>query len=250
MFSTWREFYQSDLQGVYLLWVVPAIFLIYWLLSRPRGDRAVEPRAVAFLNVYAPLFVIETILDPFISGPVVRHFGIAEPFATYCMLPFVLLGDFRVYLLVFYLMAVERGVANAVVRAALWTLIVPLFAWSATRFLTARYGEMPSQTIWIAYESGFLAITLFLLFSWLPSRVDRRRFELLEYLQALLRYVALYYTLWLLADLLIVFGGYDFAWGLRAIPNQLYYSFWIPAAYMWFFSPRYAAMRRQVHAAR
>jgi len=250
MFPSWQAFYQSDLQSVYALWVVPLVFLVYWLLSRPDGTRAVDPRAISFLNVYAPVFVVETVLDPWATGPFARWLGLGETLSTYWMLPFVLLGDFRVYLLIFFLLGPERGVGRAVARAASWTLVVPVIAWTATQALNNYYGELPSQTIWIAYETAFFAVAVFLTYTLIPSRCDPRSFELLEYLQALTRYVALYYALWVVADLLIVVGRRDFGWGLRAVPNQLYYSFWVPAAYFWFFSARYAATRRPVHRSR
>jgi hypothetical protein len=59
MLATWREFYQSDLQSVYALWLVPAFFMLYWLLSRPSSScGGVEPRATIFLDVYAPVSVV------------------------------------------------------------------------------------------------------------------------------------------------------------------------------------------------
>jgi hypothetical protein len=249
-FATWHELYQSDLQSLYALWAAPVLFLFYWLLSRPRGERAVDARAISFVNAYAPLFAVETLLDPFATGPLLRWLGTAEPLATAWMIAFVLLGDFRVYLLVFFILAPERGAGSAVARAAAWTMVVPVFAYSATQLLGQWHARLPEQTIWIVYEAGFFAVAVFLSLYRLPSLLGPRRFEVLEYLQALLRYVATYYALWALADLLIVVGGYDFGWGLRAIPNQLYYSFWIPFAYVSFFSPRYAAISRAVHTAR
>ena len=47
-------------------------------------------------------------------------------------------------------------------------------------------------------------------------------------LRRLLVYVAVYYGLWAASDELILYGGLDAGWGLRVLPNQLYYSFWIP----------------------
>ena len=61
MFATWREFYQSDLQSVYALWLVPA-------------------------------FVIETVLDPYVTGPLLRWLSVEEPDATLCRWLFALLG--------------------------------------------------------------------------------------------------------------------------------------------------------------
>ena len=112
------------------------------------------------------------------------------------------------------------------------------------------YGELPSQSIWILYELGFVAMALFLDFAVIPARFDLRRFEVQQYLRALVRYVALYYALWATADLLILRRNADWAWALRVIPNQLYYGFWVPFAYMKFFSPRYAATRMSVQRSR
>jgi hypothetical protein len=250
MYRTWADFYQSDAQSVYALWIAPAFFLLYWLLSRPYKRIGVEPRAAWFLNVYAPLFMIESVADPYVTGPLLRHFGIEGDAATACMVAFVLIGDFRVYLLLFYVMTPERGAIAAFLRAAAWTMVVPLFAVGALYGLKARYGELPAQSVWILYELGFVAMALFLDLVVIPARLDRRRFEVHQYLRALVRYVALYYALWATADLLIVRRGADWAWALRVIPNQLYYAFWVPFAYLSFFSPRYAATSRPTHRSR
>lgn len=246
----WADFYRSDLQSVYALWVAPAFFLLYWLLSRSSGRPGVEPRATSFLNVYAPLFAIETVIDPFATGPLLRWLHVEEPMTRYSMVAFVLLGDFRVYLLILFVLAPERGAAGAVVRAGLWTLVVPLFAWTANGLLESSFGKLPSQAIWIVYELGFVAVALFLELRVLPVSLGLRRFETHQYLRALVRYVELYYALWATADLLIVLRGLDWGWALRVIPNQLYYAFWVPFAYLSFFSPRYAMTERSIHASR
>jgi hypothetical protein len=51
-------------------------------------------------------------------------------------------------------------------------------------------------------------------------------------------YVAVYYALWALADVLILVGRLDAGWGLRVIPNQLYYALYLPFVYFRFFSRR------------
>ncbi len=250
MAESWADFYQSDLQSVYAAWVVPAFFLLCWLLSRPVGRPAVEPRAAAFMNVYAPLFAIETLVDPVATGPLLRWLALDERAGTYFVVPFVLLGDFRVYLLIFYVLAPERGVRSALLRAARWTLLVPIVAVSVTSWLSAERGRMPAQTIWIVYESAFFVVILFFELRVIPNAVGLRRFEVRQYLGAVVRYVALYYALWATADLLIVLRGWDLGWALRVIPNQLYYGLWIPFAYLSFYSPRYAPTRSAVHSSR
>jgi hypothetical protein len=94
-----------------------------------------------------------------------------------------------------------------------------------------------------------VAVALFLEMRVLPG-LGLRRFEAHQYLRALLRYVELYYALWATADLLIVSRVLDWGWALRVIPNQLYYAFWVPFAYLSFFSPRYAATTGAAHASR
>src|SRR5689334_11420538 len=65
MYRTWAQFYQSDAQSVYAPWIAPTLFLAYWLLGRATRRGGVEPRAFSFMNVYAPLFAIETMIDPY-----------------------------------------------------------------------------------------------------------------------------------------------------------------------------------------
>jgi len=250
MYRTWAEFYQSDAQSVYAPWIVPTLFLAYWLLGRATRRGGVEPRAFSFMNVYAPLFAIETMIDPYATGPLLRRLGIEGDATTYWMVPFVLLGDFRVFLLLFYVIDPDRGVWRGVTRAVAWTLVVPLFAVGALQALQARYGTLPSTSIWILYELGFVAMAMFLDFVVVPRELALRRFEVQQYLRALVRYVALYYALWVTADLLILFRDADRAWALRVVPNQLYYGFWVPFAYLTFFSPRYSASKRPTQRSR
>ncbi len=47
------------------------------------------------------------------------------------------------------------------------------------------------------------------------------------------RFVVLYYSLWASADLLILTTGLDLGYGLRVIPNLLYYGGLI-ATFAWF----------------
>jgi hypothetical protein len=240
MFASWREFYESDLQSVYALWLVPAFFMLYWLLSRPYGRLGVEPRAASFLNVYAPLFAIETVIDPFVTGPLLRELSVEDPQAAFCRYAFVLIGDFRVYLLVLFVLDPQRGARHAIVRAVRWTLVAPIAASAAQLALRSRYGLLPPETMGLLHETGFFLLMLFFLARIVPRATDLRRFEVRQYVGALVRFVALYQALWAGADLLIVRFGVDWGWALRSVPNQLYYAFWVPYAYLSFFSPQYA----------
>jgi hypothetical protein len=153
------------------------------------------------------------------------------------MVAFVLLGDFRVLLLVLRL---ARPQTRWLRDAALWTLPVPLLAWAVESDARSRWPALPDQTIWLVYELGFLALALVwrnvLVPRWAAEEDSRR----LGFLRDVLGYAAVYYALWAFADVLIMVFGLDVGWALRIVPNQLYYAFWVPFVFFWFFGRRAA----------
>jgi hypothetical protein len=244
--DSWQSLYASDAQALYAVCAIPAAFLIVLVIDVVRRpDRAaVEPRASGFLRAYALVFTVETLLDPIAGGPLLRRLGVAdEPVAMVVVFFFVLLGDFRVFVLLFGLGARRAGrpLGRVLLEAAAWTLVVPLATLVAHRALTALFGDLPGQTVWLTYELGFLAMTAVLWTRVLPARVPASAPRLRAYLRAVLAYVAAYYALWAAADVLILTTGADAAWALRMIPNQLYYALWVPFVYGLGFSRRYAA---------
>jgi hypothetical protein len=213
--ATWAAWYAGDLQGVYALLVVPAIFLAYLLLLGRRGAGSGVRR---FMFLYCLAFTLETLLDPIATGLLVRN---AAPLAaTAVSLLFVLLGDFRVLLLVF-LCCGELDGRRAVTRAALFTLPVPLLAFLTNAALDALAGPVSGQVLWLSHELLFVVLALGLL----------AHFGSDPFVRGALLYVVAYYALWASSDVLIL-QGFDLAWLLRAVPNQLYYSFWTP--FVWF----------------
>ncbi len=252
-FATWQELYASDVQSLYALCVVPLLFLVFLLVGarRRQGRTGVEPRAAVFLRAYALVFTLETMLDPLAGGPVLRWLGLADrPVVTVVGFFFVLLGDFRVFVLIFELAAIDAGrtIGAALVEAAAWTFVVPVVTLVAHRTLTALRGEQPGQALWLIYELGFLVMALVLRERVVPARVPRS--PLRAYLRAVLAYVALYYGLWAAADVLILATGADAAWALRIVPNQLYYALYVPFVYVLAFSRRYAATRSSTQPSR
>jgi hypothetical protein len=251
-FATWQDLYDSELQGLYGLIAVPILFLIYRLVrGRPSGG--LLPAAGAFVDAYAIIFALETIIDPIVGGPLARALGIADgPGATVILVLFVLLGDLRVYLLLFGLLAVAAGRrwTVALARAAAWTLLVPAGAYALNTALHAAASGIPSSSIWPIYEALFMIVALLLRGRVVDTRVVPLRPALHRYLRAMLLYVAVYYGAWFVADLLIQIGGLDVGWLLRVVPNQLYYALWVPVVYGAFFSRWYQSTRASTHAAR
>jgi hypothetical protein len=257
-FPTWQALYQSELQGAVAVIVVPLLFLVYLAWADEPAAAGVVPSAARFVRAWAGTFAVLSIVDPLATGPLMRLLGVADaPVATVTMIAFVLLGDFRVFLLVFTLMTYagtrhDRRVADpltaardalrivpprAVLAAALAMLIVPVVAFSVDALLRTRYPQLPSQSIWLAYEIAFLVLALVLRSLIVPARVPAATPRLQTYLRTVLAYVAVYYALWAAADVIIL-SGFDVGWALRMVPNQLYYALFVPFAYGSFFARR------------
>lgn len=233
--STFHDFYKSDLQSVYALWIVPVLFLGYLLFS-PEARASLRSSQVwrRFLYVYGVVFALETILDPFATGPFVRWLGVGDSgLGTVIPLSFVLLGDFRVFLLIFGMARLARpegSLAPAFLESAAWTFIVPIVAYAVNSALHSARPDLPAQTIWLVYELAFLCIAIWLRVGVIPRRVPTDS-ALRRGLQAVATYAAVYYALWASADVLILAFGLDAGWALRVIPNQLYYAFFLPFVY-------------------
>lgn len=243
------DFYKSDLQATYALWVVPLAFLVY--LGLTRGARAADADG-RFVRAYAWFFAVETIVDSLATGPLSRWLGIAGTAAgTVVMVAFVLLGDFRVLLLLVRLARPSLRPLQLAAEAALWSLPVPLAAVAAENVLQAAAGPFPEQTIWLVYELAFFVFALFLRQVLLPDWLDTDEGPRLGLLQSVATYVAVYYALWAISDVLILVLGLDAGWLLRVVPNQLYYGVYVPFAYFRFFrSADQASSRTPAQASR
>ena len=250
--ASWQQLYASELQGVWAQWVVPALFLVF-LGTRGQAAGGMAPRAAPFVRAYAVVFALETMLDPFAGGPLLRWLGLAGGGAqTAVMVLFVLVGDFRVFLLASVLGAPAgdgRLRVRDVAAACGWTLVVPIVAVAGEAAVRATVVAPPEQAIWIVYEIAFVVMALVWRHAIVPARVPPERVAVRAYLQALWGYVAIYYALWAAADLLIV-AGLDAGWALRLVPNQLYYAWYVPFVYWRFFSSLYAATSSSTHASR
>jgi len=236
--ASWEAFYKSDAQGLYALVVGPIAFLV-WLAARGwwRGA-GLEPTVAPFVRGWAIVFAAVALLDPIATGPL-----------GWPLLPFVLLGDYRVLAFVLVVMEPGRARGVALAEAAAWTLVVPVSAFAIDRALTAISGPHPEAVLWLVYELGFLALASVLVFHLLPRRVGIARVAVRRMLRRVLGVVVLYYGLWAVADVLIL-AGRDWAWGLRILPNLLYYGAFVPAAYLLFFRSPSAASSRSTQAAR
>jgi hypothetical protein len=246
-FEDARAFYDSPLQSLWGLLLVPALWLAWRLArGRPRGP-GVDPAAARFVDAYALVFACEALLDPLVTGPLAR--ALPAPFGTPLGLLCVLLGDFRVFLLVCFLAGGRNALRPALREAALLTPVVALFAFAANAVAGAVFGPLPGQALWLIHETSFLAMVALLRREWIAARGPLPPGPREAYLRAATGYVALYYALWAACDVLILAGA-EWAWAVRVLPNQLYYGFWVPFVHALFFARSYASTSTSTQASR
>ncbi|HME71039.1 MAG TPA: hypothetical protein VKM54_14385 [Myxococcota bacterium] len=245
-FKSWQAFYESDAQSLYAVVVLPVAFLGYLALRGRSAGPGLSPDHASFVRRYCIAFALLTIVDPLTTGPVVRALGgpgTRVDLVLSCF--FVLLGDFRVFWLLFHLSG-PRIAGAAALEAAGWTLIVPAAALSLRAALSAAFPNLPENTIWLVYEICFTMLALALRTKLLPARMARASPPLRSFVRAVAGYSALYYALWAISDTLILVFGLDAGWALRAVPNQLYYAWYVPLVWLGFFSPAFQGMRSSV----
>jgi hypothetical protein len=160
------------------------------------------------------------------------------------MFVFVLLGDLRVFVLIFGL-ALRPG--SWIAAACGYALVVPLFAGAVYGGLGLVIDDLHGQVLWLAYELGFVAMATYLARVWIPRHVEdssKDGAELAGILRSCAAFSAAYYSLWAAADLMVL-AGLDEGWAVRVVPNQLYYAFWVPFVYARYFSSSRAASSSQ-----
>jgi hypothetical protein len=144
------------------------------------------------------------------------------------MLAFVLLGDFRVYWLVLALAL--RDARRGARLAAAATPAVPLLAYVGDRLWERLAPDPSGQRLWLIHELLFSGVAIWLASRWLPARVDDP--AMLRLLRRVCSYVTLYYGLWAGCDAIWLATEFDPIWLLRAVPNQLYYAFFVPFVWL------------------
>ncbi len=234
----WHDAYYGELQSLYLLLILPVVFLV-WRMTRGIDERrAVNPGSAPFVAGLTLFFAIETIIDPIATGPLVKLDLLRETWAA-TLIPFlfVLLGDLRVLLLAIGGARPGRPLRQNLAWALGVTLIVPIVAGVGFFVTRSIWPETHGQILWMIYEFAFFCLCVFFLRVWIPRQVSNDP-ALAAFLKTIFGFSAVYYALWWLADVVIVFADLDLGWAIRMVPNQLYYAVWVPFVYWRFFGLR------------
>lgn len=214
-----EAFYQSVWQHPLLLWLAPIVF--FFVLAKKR--HASDP----FLFQYFWWFTFLTILDPLMTGPVLQLSQAPSWVAQVVSIFFVVLGDLRFFALVeHYGHPGPPGGRSRWTSALLLALLVPVLQAVLIEMFEESFSNV--RMTYLVYEVMFFIVAAVFRFVVLRKRTIRS--DTKNWLGVLCHYVMLYYGLWAAADVLIL-SGYDLGFGLRVVPNLLYYGLFLPFAF-------------------
>lgn len=214
-----QAIYDSPWHSPAAFWAAGVAFLALWVRRKP------------FLVAFFALFTIEIVADALATGGWSPLALLKSPWASPIAIAFVILGDFRYFLLIERFARrpdaepADPTTPAAWAGAAASALIVPVAAALANRTVAARFTD-PRWT-YLTYEALFVVLALTLRFVVLPRRLAAAPANVRAWLLAVTGFEIAQYALWVLSDVIILAGA-DAGFGLRLLPNAMYYAIFLP----------------------
>ncbi len=188
-----------------------------------------------FLIGWAIVFTIEILADALATG-MLSPVPPGSSLMTGLGIAFVILGDFRYFLLLEHCIASKPedaltgrglGPVRAWVPAVIVAFVVPLTSTAIREIFPGTFKD-DNRNTFLLYESLFLALAVVYRVVVVPRRAPA---ALRGYLLRLTEFELVQYALWVTADLLIIFARTDVAFLLRLAPNVMYYALFLPFAW-------------------
>ncbi len=204
-----KALYDSPWHHPFLCWAAHLVFAVA-LLARKEAS--------PFFTRFFWIFTLEIVTDALFTGgwtPVRSPSGLATTLSAM----FVVLGDFRYFLLVEYVLA-SRFSVGVFLRALGLALVIPL--------ATAPLSFGDSRVLFLVYESAFVALALLMRFVLIPLRAAKLPSDRRGFLAMLTGFELVQYLGWAIADVRIL-AGHDIGHLIRIVPNLFYY-----AGFLWF----------------
>lgn len=211
----WQALYDSPWHHPAVAWLSVALGAVA-LASRQR-----------FLVGYLVLFGLEIAADALASSPFV---SIPGAWGSAVAVAFVVLGDLRVLLWVERAWGEGKPLrAAAIARAVGLSLVVPVTS-TLVRLASARVASV-MRLQFLVYEALFVALGLVLLLVVHRAKAPKIAPEWRRSAGAVLAFVAAQYVLWATADVLVL-SGVEAGFGLRLVPNVMYYALFLPMVFV------------------
>lgn len=217
--STFERIYSSPLHDPLFFWLAAALFVLALAARLP------------FLAGFLIAFTFEIAADALATGalsPIPKDASWGTPVAV----AFVLLGDFRYFLLVERYRREGSGGRSAPAvfgSAAAWAFLVPVASF-ALRSLVPSLAA-PVRVTFLTYELMFLVLALVLRFAVLPRAAAGAAPDVRRWLLEITVFEIVQYGLWATADVLILSGAPQ-GFLLRLAPNAMYYAFFLPFVFL------------------
>ena len=204
MFQDW---YASSYHHPFLFWLLQAISLLFIFAMRRKRLRAL------FLGL-----VLLSALDAWLSA---NHLSPLKNknLATISAFVFVFLGDARFFVL---LGLTDKLESKRILRGLALAMVVPVA--SSVAMITHPDS---SRVLFLTYELMLFALAATIRFAWLPKNPTFHR----PWQKTLCHFELVQYGLWASADIIILLG-HDVGFLLRIVPNLLYYTAFVPVAYL------------------
>lgn len=211
-----RAIYESSWHSPVALWALATVLFAWLMRRRP------------FLTAWLALFTVEILADAWATGGLSP---LKPPWSTPIAIAFVILGDFRYFLLVErFVRRPEAKPSDATAPSAWGTavalaFVVPVVSSIGNRALEGRVTD--TRWTFLTYELTFLVLALVLRFVILPRRLAGAGAPLRAWLLRVTTFEVAQYALWAAADVIILAGA-DVGFALRLVPNTMYYALFLP----------------------
>lgn len=210
--STFERIYASALHDPLFFWLAALAFVLV-LASR-----------LPFLAGFLVLFTFEIAADALATGalsPIPKGASWATPVAV----AFVILGDFRYFVLVERFRKPGRPLAAVLGAAAAWALLVPVASFALRNVVPSL--AAPLRVTFLTYELMFLALAIVLRLAVLPRLAAEAAPDVKRWLSEITVFEIVQYGLWAAADVAILSGA-PAGFLLRLAPNAMYYTLFLP----------------------
>lgn len=210
--STFERVYLSPFHDPLFFWAAAIAFGLV-LASR-----------LPFIAGFLVVFLLEIVADALATGTL-SPVPAGASWGTHLAVAFVILGDFRYFLLVERLRAPRRSMLAVVGSAAAWALVVPVVSFALRNLIPSL--AAPARVTYLTYELLFLLVAVAFRAWWLPSRTAESSPGVRRFLFELTVFEIVQYGLWATADVLIL-SGQPLGFLLRLLPNAMYYALFLP----------------------
>lgn len=214
-----EQIYSSTWHQPVSFWVAGApLFVVLSLrLARLRASRAPD----LFLLVALWLAQIEIACDAGLTSSWTPLTGRA---ATTAIITFVILGDFRFFVLLGRYARARPSILHWLALPAAAAFVVPVSAHA----IAPTFWPENTRALFLTYELLFSAMALLVRLGFVPRLPSSNSSR---WLARLTSYELAQYGLWATADVLILLG-HDVGFAVRLVPNTMYYVGFVAFAYL------------------